>query len=716
MAITTAADSQSPTEGQKASLLSPPKSERDYSLKFSPSRALDMVHQELARSGIDGENYLLFAPSDADKAIVAALVTSSHLQKKAGKGRVAVIVNATSSAQEHAGELQSLITQSQISLCTDVGSSESISSLLTNTDIAVCTVENFLDSLARNLIRFSDITLMLVDNFQHIHGTTPLAQVMHSYLEHKRQNGGSTIPQVIGLATLPAAVDAYKPELENTMRQLLSVCALMDATSGVKTNTLSIPESSTRPLFTFEITNRRDQNEPFIVCVCSEMSKLEQMVDLRCPFTKWSSEYDALLCQKIEFLAASSNTEDQNQVSILELLQCYSRALSIYMDARYEDALSVLIVHCFTDPTSHLQEQLAQGLEEVKNVLGQIPLLDNPLMLRLEEILLEQFLEKPRLRGLLVVHTQQQVSCIHDWLLSLPTITEMHIRPSILSFREDVEADIPRVMNEYQSFKEGKFNLLITTSEIEEIINLPPCNIIIRLQSLSTELALKLQKDGSSHTSDAIGFTILSSPTRRIHQDIKIDEVQSVIKEALKCLPIGRQFRQQVLQKQKKMVRVHALRKQRASSGNKKRRATTTTEMLQLKCKSCTTLVVKGTDIYTIEEGTQCVAPEDAFREMIVLKPRLPSRRMLGRLNETHKIYCRNCNTELGSLCYWPAKECDLPVLRCKSFRFEVNGLPHTVRKWSEVPLHIPPFSTHPNYPNNSCSDSGTVSDIECSD
>ncbi len=684
----------------------------------------DSIYQDLAQWGTEGENYVILTPSTSNKAIVVSLIVSSHLRRRGGRGRVVLLSDTYDSAEKEAKQLQESLPQSKVRLCTPVeGAGEAtVHGDLTDCEVVVCTPEKLLDSLQEKRMTFDDITLFMVDKFHHAQRSPQYTEVLQSYLAQKHKDGDLTISQVVGVASIKEAASCFKPEVESTMRQLLSLCAIMDATNGIKISTRPYLDPVERPVFSFEISYQRDKNEPLIRRVSLEMSKLEQMVDLRCPFKKWSLEYDSLLDQNREYLTTSANIEDRNKLTVLDMLEYYSKALRVYMDARFDDAFTVLLTHSFTDPADRLQEQLAQGLEEVKADIGALPKTNNPILTKLEDILLQEFLENPDLTAVLIAHNEQQASSLKSWLSKLPEVDELDISPYLFTLPDRFEQDseIKEAIAEgVEIFEHGAYNVLVTTPDIAELAELQQCSVIIRLQSVSNELATKLLRDSPLYkppSRDSIGFSVLSSHTKSSFDAMLQEESEGSLRQAIKQLPARKLLREQVLDKQKKIVRVHGLRRQHSLTHGQKKRRPVSEIILEVKCKVCKSLAVRGSDIFMVEEGTQCVVPDRSkLSDRVSLKPHLPPMHMIGSLVETQRIHCANCSTEWGALCYWPLKGYEFHVLRCKSFLFEMNGSPHTVRRWSDAPFTIPPLSAHPDFPLDS-SDSGTLSDEECSD
>jgi len=71
------------------------------------------------------------------------------------------------------------------------------------------------------------------------------------------------------------------------------------------------------------------------------------------------------------------------------------------------------------------------------------------------------------------------------------------------------------------SFHGGECNLLVATSVAEEGLDIPACNLVIRFQYVSNEIA-RIQTQGRARATDSDCFTILSTDTRKPYQRSKM--------------------------------------------------------------------------------------------------------------------------------------------------------------------------------------------------
>ena len=649
--------------------------------------------------GIQGENYIICAPTGTGKTLVAALIISDHLQKRRGKGKVIFIVDTRPLAQQQKEALEKMIRGSRVECCVGKYFSRTIQTLLPDQNIIVCTAGKFLDELRQDKVHFKDISLIVFDECHHTRRNAPYAEIMGKFHEEKQE--GIQMPQVVGLTASPGA-GTRLPELDKVIDYLVSLCALLDASGGIKRVTKNVAELdqyTNKPTFTLKILNRRNPSEPFIGRITAEMRWLEEEClrdPLKCPFNKWSQEYETSIQQRKQPLEFSTNPDERDQISVLELLRLYSQVLSIYMDLRYEDAMSILNEYAptSTEQASLLEKKMAQRLEELKANVSHLPKVQNPLLENVEGILQKHFSEKPASKGIFFVRTKQHAHYITEWIGKLPGIRPCvitgHSRESGPEGMTDVEKT-----QAIKSFQDEKYNLLVATSVAEEGLDVPACNLVIRFQHVSNEIA-KVQTRGRARASDAEGFTILSSDSRKRYQEMVNEELEEVVEEALQYyFPQGSVFRAKMYRRQEEIIRERALKKALRGQSQVAQKS----EHVQLKCKKCKEFACYGSDVYTIDGATHYVVPDEDFKATkINIKPYSKPKQISQKMYKKSKIYCAWCDYDWGVMCTWPEAGYEFPLLKCKSFIFEVNGIPRPVGKWSDAPFEIHPLSSQPEY------------------
>ena len=673
-----------------------------YTLKVDPSKPIRQYQMELAEPGINGENYIVCAPTGTGKTLVAGLIISHHLQKRQNLAKkVVFIVPTRPLAKQQAKELQNLIPGAQVEPIIGDESGLRIKDILPHSEIIVCTAGKLVDEIEGSLVAFRSLELMVLDECHHARKNSPYAKMMERYLDEKKKSGAKSVPQVVGLTASPGAGENPNLEMQKTIDHLISLCALMDATSGIKVvrkNVSELDQYTIKPTFTLNILNCRDPNEELIRLITDEMTKLENVVDLKSSFKKWSLAYEACVQQKKLPLEKSLNPELRISIRICDLLQCYSQALNVYMDLRKNDAISVL--SGFTglpadQQANDVEKQLKQSLDKLIHKLTLLPPVRNPFLQQAEAILQDQFTKNPDSKGILFVRTKKHASSMCDWLLALSVGTGLLIQPRMITgHTRQTGYGMTQTEQEevIESFRKGECNVLVATSVAEEGLDVPACNLVIRFQHVSNEIA-RTQTHGRARAAESEGFTILSSDSKKPYQEMKNSELQSLVdKVLLDYFPADSNFQEQLLQKQQQIIQKNEL----IRSLKQQRQKANARENILLRCKKCKTIACSGSDVYSTENSTHHVVPDKDFKVLkIVTKPHHSPKRITHNMKITQKIHCVNCDADWGVMCIWPNEGHEFPVLKCKSFIFQIHGVPHSINKWSDVTFEILPLSAY---------------------
>ena len=670
----------------------------DYSIKLGAGKQVRKYQHELAEPGIKGENCIVVAPTGSGKTLVAALIISDHLQKNQhndDKPTVLFIVNTRPLAEQQKKEIKKFIPNARVE-CSMGDSGPSVADLLQESDIIVCTAGKLLDSVKVGKVTFDQISLIVMDECHHTKKESSQANIMRRYLEHKVE-GASKFPQIIGLTASPGAGENPDLDEKKTIDHLVNLCAHMDATRGIVTvmkHQEELDRCTNKPSFTLEVLQRRDPQEPFIQMIVREMERLEKHVPfLKCALLKWSPEYETKVQQEKAPLELSTNPKFRDQISTLCLLRCYSQALSIYMDLRSDDAISVLqgyngLPSDDSQATIH-ERNLKKALQQMVVGLGRLPRTENPLLNAAEEKLASVFEYKRDSKGIFFVRTKVHAQSICKWIESLPIASEYSIHPRVLTgHTRDTGTGMTQVAQQevMDSFHSGECNLLVATSVAEEGLDVPACNLVIRFQHVSNEIA-RVQTHGRARADESEGFTILSCDTKKKFQEMKNEMRLRLMESCMQWFPTGEHLARMIKERQNDIISRHkrkiALRKQLNSKQD--------CNNFQLKCKKCKVLACSGSDVFLIEDASNhhMVTNEEFRTKKIVIRPHDQPRPISAEIAKTHKIYCAKCDADWGIMITWPTKGHQFPVLKCKSFIFEAKGIPQPVSKWSDAPFKV---------------------------
>jgi ERCC4-related helicase len=679
--------------------------------------------KELAGPGIQGKNYIIIAPTGSGKTVVAGLVISDHLQKnqKEQSCHVVFVVNTKPLAEQQKRQLKGLIPGARVEVYTGDNPGTVSDSIKHMNNISVCTAGKLLDEIRKGHVKFNQLSLMIFDECHHARKGHPYARLMEHYLEYKEmaskttQASKKTLPQIIGMTASPGAGDNSDLDKKKTIDHLLTLAAILDTDGGFQTVTRNLAElqrttkssSRTRKI----LQPRSTTDDPFIDWVAREMTELEDLVPkMKNSFQRWSQEYETRVQQVKQPLESDCNEKLRDDISTLNLLRCYSNALRVYMDLRQQDAVKEIERYTGfpeNDEKATRHERLMKyRMKNLLEKLKRLPPKDNPLLESMKETLRDTFKEKQTFRAILFIRTKKHAHAVSDWVRQHHELQDT-IKPEVITghARETgpgmTQVEQKDVMDR---FRTGKTNLLIATSVAEEGLDVPECNLVIRFQHVSNEIA-QVQTEGRARAENSQGITILSSDSSKKYRELKNMELNVLVEEILESnfFPVGLHLKKQLNKIQDTII---SHRRMKATL-RAKRRASHDSEDVKLFCKTCKQFACSGSDVHMIgKDGSHhYVIPEPAFGEKITCKDYQMQRDLIPNVvRGTHKIHCAKCDREWGVKCIWPTDGHTFPVIKCAAFIFHINGVQCPVKKWSDAPFEMKDLSEWLS--NNSLDDS----------
>ena len=686
---------------------------------------------ELARPGINGENYIIIAPTGSGKTLVAALVISSQLQRNQSRAccHVVFVVPTKPLAEQQKEEFARFIPGAKVGVYTGDTLDTVADSIRQRNDITVCTAGKLHEEMQNGKVTFDQISLVVFDECHHTKKRHPYALLMLSYLEC---HGDLTLPQIIGMTASPGAGENPDLDKVKTIQHLLSLAAHLDATSGfcyVKENREELQQCTKNTSISLNILKPRDaSNDPFIGQITVEMTELEDFVpDVKNLFEKWSQKYETKIQQvKSQLELASSDKRDQ--ISTLELLRCYSNALSMYMDLQKKDAVKVMLEFTGLPQDDAIATPHERSIKSRMNMLiegiSKLPLRENPLLEGVRRKLHQIYHDKPTSRAILFIRTKNHAFALKEWVLEnselsclIPDVITGHTRDTGTGMTQTEQQEV------MDKFRTGKTNLLIATSVAEEGLDVPECNLMIRYLHVSDEIA-HVQTEGRARAEDSEGIVIISSRSKMQFQELKNKALNKLVDEVLEKeqFPSGDYLRWELGQIQQQVVEI---KKMKAAMKVKKRR-THTGSNVKLLCKKCKKFACNGSDVYKLSDSLPTeacaedktsyhyVVPDPEFKKKLITKEHhRPGYLIKNQVKKTHKIHCSDCDKDWGVLCIWPAEGHQFPVLKCISFLFQINGnCPQSLKKWTAAPFEIEHFSTWHTM-NSSSELEGSLSDSD---
>ena len=682
----------------------------DFEVHLEGDQKIRSYQQELAEPGLNGENYILVAPTGTGKTLVAAVIIADHLNKNKDdpNSHVVFVVPTKTLADQQKDVLEKYIPRASTAVCT--GETQlSIAQTCILNHISVCTGGKLYTEICRGELKFSQLSLIIFDECHSAVRGAVYANIMKQYVE-EMMVGNSTRKslQIIGMTASPGAGKNPHVEVRKTLDHLKMLAAHLNATGGIKTVVKHVEElehhRNAPNLNRIVLMPRDPTNDPFIDEIVGCMKEIEKdLKEFKCGVKRWSLEYERKIRQNIFPLELSDNEGFRDPIRAFNELLGYCTALSVYMNLRAADAIQVLkefmdvlenviIVTPAEKKYKAIRDKLIERLEP-------LDLTENPLLGKLENILYENFKEKEDSRGLVFVRTRLEARAMSKWISNCSRLTDVGIRPGMLTGhaskkKDSMTQDEQKIVVE--NFRDGNINLLLATSVAEEGIDIPACNLVMRYQYVLSDIK-KEQAEGRARAAESECYTIVSASSSQKYNDMRNQELVLLVRNILKAnhFPSGNALLAEIKALQNKII----AEKRKKESIQKQRRVYKGSEV-QLICKICKKPACLGSDVRITGENEpyfHYVVQDPEFNDKYAIKHHHTPGPLTDRIYKTHKIYCKECGTDWGVKCVWSDGR-QYPIIKCQYFTFKIGENFLKVKKWSLAPFEIEPMDENIDY------------------
>ena len=438
--------------------------------------------------------------------------------------------------------------------------------------------------------------------------------------------------------------------------------------------------------------------DPFIQTMLQAMHTLEEMLPIKSlsMFNRGSLAYQQWVNSEIESAQIGGIDEQRDQIGILELLGFYALALITYNDFELKHAMQILKEVYFSteDCLNSTEKKLKQQHIELENKLaascGGSASTPNPLLLKCAELLEKHFLTKPNSKGLFFVRDVKHTWFVADWIQSHPILSKF-LKPSSICGHSKKGMTKEEQISVTEGFRRRDFNILVSTSVLKEGLDVPECNLVIRFQILSNDIA-DVQAEGRARAEESTMHTIVTSNSNmHYNQLINADKKELALKAVSSLSKTG--VEQSFIRKQQSVIL--SQREQRLLA-EKIREAQWNTEDVNLLCRKCGTVACNATDVSkygTNPASPTYIVPSEAFaREKMkkMKRKNKPEPVTVSEFSRPYKIHCIECSEEWGIWGCWKGGE-QYPVLKCTSFTFlnERFQRRENCRQWKKVPFKV---------------------------
>ncbi|CAD6968252.1 unnamed protein product, partial [Tilletia controversa] len=366
----------------------------------------------------------------------------------------------------------------------DKWNEEEWSKLLSEADVLVCTAQIVKDALAHSFLSFDDLNLLIFDEVHHATKDDVYARIMtshyHTHTGHK--------PKIFGMTASP--ISSKSPRFAEAAQKL-------EITMDARIFTVPMEGWSSLAKATFkaktELVKYSPPEAPFYSPMCQEiideLRKGKKQDGLIQRLERLGPSLGPALCDHILEGAVSDGVPD---VATLQTLQGLSKEEREHLKRSWNAAvektssLEWKIKKLKRSTTEHaeLKGMLKTARERHAEVVEERV---SPKVARLVRLLLDIFAASEDRRGIIFAKEKATVHALAAYISSNPSLTHIsvealvgHTGPQGLGWKSQESV--------LRNFRRGDTHLLIATSVVEEGLDVPACNFVIRFDLPETAI------------------------------------------------------------------------------------------------------------------------------------------------------------------------------------------------------------------------------------
>ncbi|XP_029784570.1 probable ATP-dependent RNA helicase DHX58 isoform X1 [Suricata suricatta] len=654
---------------------------------------------EVIMPALEGKNIIIWLPTGAGKTRAAAYVAKRHLETVDG-AKVVVLVNRVHLVTQHSEEFSRMLDKrwAIITLSGDMGPRAGFGHLARSHDLLICTAELLQMALTspeeEEHVELNAFSLLVVDECHHTHKDTVYNIILSRYLQHKLQRT-RPLPQILGLTASPGTGGAST--LDKAIDHILQLCANLDTWRIMSPQDYrpQLQEHSPQPCKQYNLCHRRSQ-DPFGEMLKDLMDRIHSrlgMPELSRDFGKQTYEQQVV---ELSQEAAKAGLLERRVYALH--LRRYNDALLIHDTVRAVDALASL--REFYDRERATKTQVLQAerwlltlFNDYKNKLADLadwsP--ENPKLETLEQILREQRWSSDGPRGIIFTQTRQSAHSLLLWLQQQPSLQTLDIRADLVIGAGNSSQNTHMTQKDQQEvirkFRIGILNLLVATSVVEEGLDIPHCNVVVRYGLLTNEISM-VQARGRARAGQSVYSFVATQGSRELRRELTNEVLERLMEQAVTAVQKMDEAEYQA--KIRDLQRAALVKRAVQAAQRENRQQQFLAEQVQLLCVNCMVAVGYGSDLRKVE-GAHHVNVNPNF-SIYYNVSRVPV--VIDRTFKDWKpggaIHCRNCGEPWGLQMIY--KSLKLPALKVRSMLLETPQGRVQAKKWSRVPFLVHDF------------------------
>ncbi|XP_053554957.1 ATP-dependent RNA helicase DHX58 [Bombina bombina] len=656
---------------------------------------------EVIEPALEGKNIIIWLPTGTGKTRAAVYVAMRHLEMKPG-AKVAMIVNKVHLVQQH--HINEFLPHLKdkykvVAISGDTGEKSFFAEFVQRNDVVICTaqiLQNALTSTQQEKhVELTDFSLLIIDECHHTHKDGVYNKLMECYLQKKLLNDRN-LPQILGLTASPGTGKASV--FEKAVEHILQICANLDTWKimSAQIQEDDLVAKAKQPTKKYDLVEERPQ-DPFGDKLKMLMRNIHDYLDISS--TAFGDFGTQVYEQKIVELEKEGAVEANRMKRTCAVhLRKYNDALFTHDTVRMEDAFEFLeifyIQERFTksmdDPTNLFLCQLFEDNQARLLELSKDKLFENPKLLKLEEILRDQFQSSCESRGIIFTRTRHSAYSLQKWIESKPSLKEMGIKAAPLTGAGFSNQSKHMTQNEQleviKRFRQGNLNLLISTSVAEEGLDIPQCNVVVRFGLMTNEISM-VQARGRARAEDSSYSFLAKCNSKETKREKTNEHLEELMKRAIKHvqnLP-EREYEKKIKELQKNSLIERKVKQQK----KEELKNTFPPENVRLYCRNCNDAVCLGSHLRTVEFTHHVnINPDFKIYYKVSDVPVHIDKQMEDWV-PGGRISC-HCGQVWGFEMIYKAVK--LPIISIKNFVVETPESKKPYGKWKDVPFSVEEF------------------------
>ncbi|TMS35109.1 hypothetical protein L596_002574 [Steinernema carpocapsae] len=674
--------------------------------------------EELAHHALKGENTIIWAPTGSGKTIVAVHVIAQHLLKGNGRKVCFVVPNVTLLEQ------QKRVCERHMDAKVNIIKAESkapFSGMVAASHIVLLTPQMLVNALqntteGKENFSLSVFSMIVLDECHHTAESHPYNVLMHHYHDVKLKGTGKS-PQIVGLtASLGAGTSRNANE---AFRHIQKLCANLDSPkiSTVEKHKADLTGFAVETKDRIRYVESNYRSKPFFKDVMELMSELENGIFVH-PAIACDPVKKAMIKEQVCRSSDASSTANYRSSASTRYSQAYQNwlgnALMITLpkvdlpsDARVEIMTRfrlLKILYKMIELWANFNGKCAMDyyMKESEGLPIPLPVHDrirelvsyrndnSDMLIEMCQLLVEKFGEgtdgASPARVLIFVKEREYTYMLANIIDCCNELKALGVRPDFLISTNSGDGECRLNPEEQRSklekFRSGEINLLCSTSVAEEGLDVAECNLVIKYNYASSDIAHVQRRGRARHQNS---YAVLFTHDKNLEQQ----ENKNILSEELsnQAIALLRQMPQKMFEAEvQELVR-------KSYSDRVIERAAKETASLALKdvgarydilCRTCTEFIGRSTDVrhsnhslHILCDGSiwdRFTCEESVSQENFLKTSELP----IG------KIYCNNCKEVWGRIVIF--KGIAVPIIACKGILLQnARGERFPCAKWAGI-------------------------------